>query len=58
MDEVKAELKQKDLDMKEAKRVQKLKDLEYRKRQEKLRKECSGVEWEKRKEKNMLDIEI
>jgi|JI9StandDraft_1071089.scaffolds.fasta_scaffold1526696_1 hypothetical protein len=58
MDEVKAELKQKELDLKEAKRLQKLNELEYKKKQAKLQKECYNIEHEKRKEKKMLDVEI
>ena len=49
MDEVKSEIMQKQMQLKEAKNAQRLLDLDHRKHQNKLKHEWSNVEIEKRK---------
>jgi len=55
MDEIKAEIMQKQLAMKEAKINQKISQLEHKKKQKKLEHECINVENEHRKKRNQME---
>lgn len=58
MDEVKAQLKLKQLQMKEMKVASKINKLEKQKQQAKLRKQVEKIEMEKRNEHNLIKNEI
>ena len=58
MDEIKAEIMQKQLAMKEAKINQKISQLEHKKKQKKLEHECINVENEHRKKRNQMEAQL